>query len=99
MTEEAGFHALLAMSAYHSVRDGVAYPAVMLSHGFNDPRVEPWQSGKMTARLQAATASDNPRSAAGWIFRRDTESGRPGTSIYRNALISLPFCFRSWAGD
>jgi len=58
--EESGFRGLLAMSAYHNVQDGVEYPAVMLSHGFNDPRVEPWQSGKMAARLQAATASDNP---------------------------------------
>jgi prolyl oligopeptidase len=58
--DRAGFHALLAMSPYHNVRDGVEYPAVMLSHGFNDPRVEPWQSGKMAARLQAATGSDNP---------------------------------------
>ena len=60
VTEEAGFHALLAMSSYNNVRNGVEYPAVMLTHGFNDPRVEPWQSGKMAARLQAATASDNP---------------------------------------
>ena len=60
VTEEAGFHALLAMSSYSNVRNGVEYPAVMLTHGFNDPRVEPWQSGKMAARLQAATASDNP---------------------------------------
>ena len=58
--EEAGFRALLAMSSYNNVRDDVEYPAVMLTHGFNDPRVEPWQSGKMAARLQAATGSDNP---------------------------------------
>ncbi len=35
-------------------------PAVMLTHGINDPRVEPWTSAKMAARLQAATASDKP---------------------------------------
>lgn len=55
-----GFDALLAMSAYHHVRDGQKYPAVMLSHGINDRRVEPWFSAKMTARLQAATASGKP---------------------------------------
>ena len=48
------------MSSYNNVRNDVEYPAVMLTHGFNDPRVEPWQSGKMAARLQAATGSDNP---------------------------------------
>jgi prolyl oligopeptidase len=55
-----GFNALLAMSAYHQVRDGEKYPAVLLSHGINDHRVEPWMSAKMTARLQAATASARP---------------------------------------
>jgi prolyl oligopeptidase len=55
-----GFEALLAMSSYHHVRDGEKYPAVLLSHGINDHRVEPWMSGKMTARLQAATASGKP---------------------------------------
>ncbi|HEX5103199.1 MAG TPA: prolyl oligopeptidase family serine peptidase, partial [Pirellulaceae bacterium] len=55
-----GFDALLAMSALHHVRDGVKYPAVLLTHGINDHRVEPWMSAKMTARLQAATASGKP---------------------------------------
>ena len=57
---EEEFKALLAMSSYHHVRDGVSYPAVLLTVGMNDPRVDPWNSAKMAARLQAATASDNP---------------------------------------
>jgi prolyl oligopeptidase len=57
---KSGFDALLAMSSYHHVRDGQRYPAVLLSHGINDHRVEPWMSAKMTARLQAATASGKP---------------------------------------
>jgi len=48
------------MDAYHKIKDGVKYPAVLLTHGINDPRVDPWMSAKMAARLQAATASDNP---------------------------------------
>src|SRR4029453_8550327 len=55
-----GFRALLAMSALHQVKDGVKYPAVLLMHGLNDRRVDAWMSGKMTARLQSATASKNP---------------------------------------
>ena len=58
--DEAGFKALQAMSAYHHVKDGTAYPAVLLETGMNDPRVDPWQMAKMTARLQAATASGKP---------------------------------------
>ena len=57
---EDGFKALYAMSAYHHIHDGTAYPAVMLETGINDPRVDPWQMAKMTARLQAATASGKP---------------------------------------
>ncbi len=54
---EDGFKGLLAMSSLHAVKDGVNYPAVLLMHGVNDPRVEVWQSAKMAARLQAATAA------------------------------------------
>lgn len=57
---EAGFQSLLTMDAYHKVKDGVKYPAVLLTTGINDPRVEPWMSGKMAARLQAATNSGKP---------------------------------------
>ena len=38
------------------VKDGTAYPPVLLTTGANDPRVDPMQSRKMAARLQAATA-------------------------------------------
>jgi prolyl oligopeptidase len=60
VTSEDGFKGLLAMDAYTKVRDKTAYPAVLLTHGINDPRVEPWQSGKYAARLQAATSSGRP---------------------------------------
>ncbi len=57
---EAGFRALLAMSTYHQLRDGVNYPAVLLTHGVNDPRVEVWMSTKTGARLLAASRSGKP---------------------------------------
>lgn len=57
---EGGFKALLAMSTYANIRDGTPYPAVMLTHGVNDPRVEVWQSTKVAARLMAATSSGKP---------------------------------------
>ena len=65
-----GFDALLAMSSFHHIEDGVDYPAVLLTHGINDPRVEPWFSAKMTARLQAATSGDKPI-----LFRVDYDAG------------------------
>ncbi len=57
---EQGFKDLLAMDAFHKIKPGVKYPAVMLTHGINDPRVEPWLSAKMAARLQASTTSEKP---------------------------------------
>lgn len=55
-----GFKGLYEMSAYAHVKDGTAYPAVMITTGFNDPRVASWQPGKMAARLQGATSSGKP---------------------------------------
>jgi prolyl oligopeptidase len=55
-----GFDALYAMSSYNHVRDATAYPAVLLTTGDNDPRIDPWIVAKMTARLQAATTSGKP---------------------------------------
>ena len=54
------FEAMRGYSPYQAVRDGVDYPAVMLATGDLDTRVPPLQARKMTARLQAATASSNP---------------------------------------
>lgn len=52
--DEAQFKALYAYSPYHHVKDGAKYPAILFLTGANDPRVDPAQSRKMTARLQAA---------------------------------------------
>ncbi len=48
------FRALYAYSPYHHVRNGVSYPAILFLTGANDPRVDPANSRKMTARLQAS---------------------------------------------
>jgi prolyl oligopeptidase len=60
VAREDEFRALLAMSSYHHVKDGTAYPAVLLVHGVNDPRVDYWHSSKMAARLMAASTSRKP---------------------------------------
>ena len=48
------FKALYAYSPYHHVVTGVRYPAVLLLTGDNDGRVNPYNSRKMAARLQAS---------------------------------------------
>ncbi len=58
--DQAQFDALYAYSPYHHVVDGTAYPAVLMMTGAHDPRVDPYHSRKMTARLQAASSSGRP---------------------------------------
>jgi prolyl oligopeptidase len=48
------FRALYAYSPYHHVKDGTQYPAILLTTGDNDARVDPMHSRKMAARLQAS---------------------------------------------
>ena len=52
--EASQFRALYAYSPFHHVVDGTQYPAVLFLTGANDPRVDPANSRKMTARLQAS---------------------------------------------
>jgi prolyl oligopeptidase len=62
--DEAQFRALYAYSPYHHVRAGVKYPPVLFLTGANDPRVDPMQSRKMTARLQSVGATCLLRTSA-----------------------------------
>ena len=49
------FKWLYAYSPYHHVKDGVAYPAVLIHTAESDTRVDPMHARKMTARLQATS--------------------------------------------
>lgn len=75
VTTEDGFKALQIIDAYSKVKEGVKYPAVLLTAGFNDPRLVIWQPAKMAARLQAATTSDRPI-----LLRVDFQAGHGLTS-------------------
>ncbi|HXF78014.1 MAG TPA: prolyl oligopeptidase family serine peptidase [Usitatibacter sp.] len=55
-----GTENLKAISTLQRVKDGDAYPGVMLDARMGDWRVEPWQAAKLAARLQAASASGRP---------------------------------------
>lgn len=87
-----GLAALRAMSAYHQVKDGTPYPAVLLAAGINDARVDPWQAGKMAARLQAATTSGKPV-----LLRVDVEAGHePASRTQREAELADIYAFLLW---
>jgi prolyl oligopeptidase len=70
VTTRDGFRMLLAIDAYQSVKDQTPYPAVLLSTGLRDARVSSWQSGKLAARLQAASSSRKPV-----LVRLDADGG------------------------
>ncbi|TPG05340.1 prolyl oligopeptidase family serine peptidase [Sphingomonas oligophenolica] len=91
--DEAGFRALLAMDAYSAVRKGTKYPAVLLTTGVSDPRVAPWEVGKMTAALQAATASNKPV-----LMRVDFDAGHGigSTRSQTDDLQADEFAFVLW---
>ena len=91
---EEDFHNLLAISAYHRVKDHTGYPAVLLTTGVNDPRVDPWQMNKMTARLQAASSSGHPV-----LLRVDYDAGHGGIGATRTQHVNLltdQFSFLLW---
>jgi prolyl oligopeptidase len=71
------FRALYAYSPYHHVQSGMHYPSILFLTGANDPRVDPMQSRKMTARLQATASGDAPI-----LLRTSSNSGHgAGTAL------------------
>ena len=54
------FDVLYACSPYHNLREGVRYPATLITTGDHDDRVVPSHSFKFAAAIQAAQAGPNP---------------------------------------
>jgi len=61
-------------SPYDNVRPG-DYPALYVTAGLNDPRVQYWEPAKWVARLRAATTSDRPI-----VLETELEAGHGGRS-------------------
>jgi prolyl oligopeptidase len=97
VTTEDGFRSLQIVDSYTKIQDGVAYPAVLLTAGLNDPRIAVWQAMKMAARLQAATTSGKP------VLLRVEEQGGHGmraTKRQHDAELAdeLAFLFHQCGG-
>ena len=65
------FRALYAYSPYHRIKEGVRYPATLVTTSDHDDRVVPAHSYKFAAALQAAQASDGPPC----LIRIETKAG------------------------
>ncbi len=68
--KEQDFRTLLGYSPYHNIRNGVDYPALIVSTADTDDRVVPGHSFKYTARLQALDTGDAPH-----LIRIETRAG------------------------
>ncbi|GAA4844425.1 prolyl oligopeptidase family serine peptidase [Algivirga pacifica] len=64
------FEYLLGYSPVHNVKEGIAYPATMITTADHDDRVVPAHSFKFAAELQAKNAGNNPM-----LIRIDTKAG------------------------
>ena len=71
------FEYLKGYSPVHNVKEGVKYPATMVTTGDHDDRVVPAHSFKFAAQLQSKQADDNPI-----LIRIETDAGHgAGTPV------------------
>jgi prolyl oligopeptidase len=87
---------LLAYSPYHHVKPGVRYPALLLTAGERDERVHALHARKMTARLQAATASDPGKKPILLQVDRDTGHGMGAPADKQIAELVDQLTFLTW---
>jgi len=70
---EEGFNYLIKYSPLHNIKNGISYPATLVTTADHDDRVVPAHSFKFIARLQAADAGPNPV-----LVRIETKAGHGG---------------------
>jgi prolyl oligopeptidase len=89
---EQGFKNLYDMDSIVHVKPGVAYPAVLISTGLNDPRVAPWSPAKFAAALEAS-GTPNPV-----LLRVDTQAGHGigSTRLQTDLLTADWIAFAFW---
>lgn len=90
------FRILRAYSPYHNIREGAAYPAILVTTADTDDRVVPGHSFKYAAALQAARLGDKPR-----LIRIETRaghgSGKPTDKAIEEGADILAF-LAQWTG-
>jgi prolyl oligopeptidase len=70
------FKALYAYSPLHNIKEGVKYPATLITTADHDDRVVPAHSFKYAATLQAKASHENPV-----LIRIETKSGHGASSL------------------
>lgn len=77
--DEANFKNLYAFSPLHNIKEGVAYPATLVTTADHDDRVVPAHSFKYIATLQEKYKGDNPV-----LISIDTNSGHGASNTKKN---------------
>ncbi len=90
VTNRNGFEALLAMSPYAHVRDGVAYPPILVRSFEHSYQVgADWQAAKMVARWQSAT--NRPDSAYLDVVGDSSSDTRTQADLREDALAFFSY--------
>jgi prolyl oligopeptidase len=74
---------LLGYSPYHAVREGTAYPAVLITTFESDTRVHPLHGRKLAAALQRATSAEAPV-----LLRRERSVGHGARAVSRTVGLA-----------
>ncbi|MDO9375030.1 MAG: prolyl oligopeptidase family serine peptidase [Bacteroidota bacterium] len=77
--DEANFKNLYAYSPLHNIKDGLSYPATLVTTADHDDRVVPAHSFKYMATLQEKYKGNNPV-----LIRIDTNSGHGASNTKKN---------------
>lgn len=89
---EQGFKNLYEMDTLQHLKPGTQYPATLITTGLNDPRVSPWEPGKLAAAMQA-TGTVKPV-----LLRIDEEAGHGigSTKSQNDKLYADMYAFVFW---
>lgn len=87
------FQYIYKYSPYHNVKQGVAYPAILLTASETDSRVHSMHAVKMAAALQNATSGDAPILV---LIDRKTGHGWGAPTNLRIANVADEFAFLFW---
>ena len=75
------FKALHAYSPYHRVKEGTAYPALLMLSADSDDRVDPMHARKFVAAIQHATTGKAPV-----LMRIEKNAGHGGADLRRQRV-------------
>ncbi|GAA4448537.1 prolyl oligopeptidase family serine peptidase [Nibrella saemangeumensis] len=86
------FKALYAYSPIHNIKEGISYPATLITTADHDDRVVPAHSFKYAATLQEKYKGPNPA-----LIRIDTNSGHGASNTKKNIeLMADIYSFILW---